>query len=625
MKFRLAVLIVFSGLLLSACNFTLASDITPPPNYISPTPAPTLGPLFPSQAPNPQNGTAIFAQNCVPCHGEKGLGDGPQAQQLPNPVAAIGLTDVARKASPAQWFTVVSQGNLDRFMPPFGGALSDQDRWDVIAYALGLHVTQAQIEQGKSLFESKCGKCAGNFFDDLKKMSALSEDDLVSLIESGGQGVPAFGAGLSDDDLHAIAIYLRSRTFATPQLTATPEPASASTTPAAAGSGTPSAQGTPSAGTPQAQVKNEASQPGMGTVSGNVVPAVGAALPSNLSVTLHGYDHAQDQTTGPQEALTVEGAVNSDGTFAFENVALPQSRIFIADITYEGVTYSSQFGVAQANATQVTVPPIQLYESTDDFSGLSFDQVHVAFDFNQSGQQADTVQVFEIYSFVNKSNRTVIIPSDGTNIPFIVIPNGAQNVGFQAGQDSSTFLPADAGFAIMPSDKAYSLIAFFSLPYDTRKATLAQPLVIPAASVMVFMPEGVRVQGSQLTDAGVQDIGGANFHTYTVKNLAAGDSVTFTFSGQPAGTGSAFLPNQALIYSAGTLGLVLIALGVWSYFRDRKRAAEPEAADEDEFEDTDSILDAIIALDDLHRAGKIPDEAYHKRRDELKSQLKKDV
>ncbi len=592
MKFRLAVLIVFSGLLLSACNFTLASDITPPPNYISPTPAPTLGPLFPSQAPNPQNGAAIFAQNCVPCHGEKGLGDGPQAQQLPNPVAAIGLTDVARKASPAQWFTVVSQGNLDRFMPPFGGALSDQERWDVIAYALGLHVTQAQIKQGKTLFESKCGNCAGNFFDDLKKMSALSEDDLVSLIESGGQGVPAFGAGLSDDDLHAIAIYLRSRTFATP---------------------------------PQAQATNEAPQPGMGTVSGNVVPVVGAALPSNLSVTLHGYDHAQDQTTGPQEALTVEGAVNSDGTFAFENVALPQNRLFIADITYEGVTYSSQFGVAQANATQVTVPPIQLYESTDDFSGLSFDQVHVAFDFNQSGQQADTVQVFAIYSFLNKSDHTVVIPGDGTNIPFIAIPKGAQNVGFQAGQDSSTFLPADAGFAIMPSDKAYSLIAFFSLPYDTRKATLAQPLVIPAASVMVFMPEGVRVQGSQLTDAGVQDIGGANFHTYTVKNLAAGDSVTFTFSGQPAGTGSAFLPNQALIYSAGTLGLVLIALGVWLYFRDRKRAAEPEAADEDEFEDTDSILDAIIALDDLHRAGKIPDEAYHKRRDELKSQLKKDV
>jgi hypothetical protein len=33
-------------------------------------------------------------------------------------------------------------------------------------------------------------------------------------------------------------------------------------------------------------------------------------------------------------------------------------------------------------------------------------------------------------------------------------------------------------------------------------------------------------------------------------------------------------------------------------------------------------MDAIIALDDLHRAGKINDEAYQKRREELKARLK---
>ena len=34
-------------------------------------------------------------------------------------------------------------------------------------------------------------------------------------------------------------------------------------------------------------------------------------------------------------------------------------------------------------------------------------------------------------------------------------------------------------------------------------------------------------------------------------------------------------------------------------------------------------MDAIIALDDLHRAKKIPDIAYQQRRAELKEQLKK--
>ncbi len=42
-----------------------------------------------------------------------------------------------------------------------------------------------------------------------------------------------------------------------------------------------------------------------------------------------------------------------------------------------------------------------------------------------------------------------------------------------------------------------------------------------------------------------------------------------------------------------------------------------------EFESTDEVLDAILALDDLRRAGKLPDEAYHKRRNELKDALRK--
>src|SRR3972149_4859206 len=52
MKFRFAIIAALATLtFLSACNFTLAEDITPPPNYVPPTPAPTLGPLYPAQAP----------------------------------------------------------------------------------------------------------------------------------------------------------------------------------------------------------------------------------------------------------------------------------------------------------------------------------------------------------------------------------------------------------------------------------------------------------------------------------------------------------------------------------------------------------------------------------------------
>jgi len=152
MKLRHLILFITATILLTACNFTLAEDVTPPPNYVPPTPAPTLGPLFPAQAPSTENGAAIFAEKCAPCHGATGLGDGPQGIQLGVTVPAFGLPEIARPASPAQWYTTVTRGNMERFMPPFA-SLSDQQRWDVVAYAMTLHTSEEEIAKGKGLFE----------------------------------------------------------------------------------------------------------------------------------------------------------------------------------------------------------------------------------------------------------------------------------------------------------------------------------------------------------------------------------------------------------------------------------------------------------------------------------------
>jgi hypothetical protein len=76
------------------------------------------------------------------------------------------------------------------------------------------------------------------------------------------------------------------------------------------------------------------------------------------------------------------------------------------------------------------------------------------------------------------------------------------------------------------------------------------------------------------------------------------------------------------LIGVGALGLALILAGAWLYWRDRKRVGE-EDEEQGELEDPESIMDAIIALDDLHRAGKLSDAAYQQRRDEMKNALKK--
>ena len=633
MRFRFALVLILAGLLLSACNFTLAADITPPPGYVPPSPLPTLGPLHPAQAPSVESGQGIYAEKCQACHGETGLGDGPQGKQLPVPVAALGLADTAREASPARWFTVVSQGNIERYMPPFT-SLSEQERWDVVAYALSLHTPADSLAKGKSLFEQKCAGCPTAPFTDQQKMAALSEDDLARLVRQGGDGLPAFGADLSDADAYAVAGYLRSLSFAgAPAATATAVPATQtpaaaqSGTPGAAptaGEGTPASNATPQAGTPQAGLTPEGTAAAAaGTLTGSVAAQGGVSLPAGTAITLRGFDHPKDASTGPQEVLTRQGALGSGGAFSFEGVDLPEGRILVAEIEYQGVTYQSATHTVAAGENSVALDPIKVYPSTEDFKGLSLNQLHVAFDFGTG----EKLQVFEIYSFSNNTEQAIIIKTDGSQVPFIAIPAGAEQVGFEAGQDSAPFTAAKDGIAIVPNEMPYSLIAFFDLPYNTKGTSVIQPLLLETKSISVFVPEGVKLKSDTLSDAGVQDISGTSFQMYSAKELSAGTNLSFTLSGKaktPSETtqSPAASNRNTIIYGAGALGLALIAVGAWLYLRDRKGSAVEESEDTAEFDEAESVMDAIIALDDLHRAKKIPDEAYQLRRAELKQRLR---
>ncbi len=641
MKFRIAFITLTAAFLLSACS--LASDITPPPDYVPPTPMPTLGPLYPASAPDIQNGSILYAQHCAACHGNTGMGDGPQGMQLQGvTVPAVALPEIALNASPAQWFAIVTQGNMSRYMPYFADKLSDQQRWDVVSYVMSLHTTPDQIAQGKSLFDTNCPNCASKFTDP-KKMSALSEADLIGIIRKGSGDIPAFGSNFSDADASAVAAYLRTLTFAT--LTASTSPTSAPTTAPASTeisatvSGTPSTPGTPA--TPEASVTGtvqssatEAATTGtpgtpvaaVGNISGSVQMANGSSLPANLTVTLRGYDHTQDpttQTTSPQEVVTKTGTVAADGTFVFENIDLPVNRIYVAEVSYAGVQYQSNFVAVQASDTKLALPVLKLYETSSDPSLLTVDQVHLYSDFATQG----SAQFIDIYSFSNNSDKAVIISTDGLSIPFIKLPNGAQGAGYQAGQNSAPFVSADKGIAVVPSDTPYSIIGYFTLPYD-KQVVVNQPFAINAASVLLLIPEGMKVDSKQLTNMGVQAIQNNNYQEFSVKDFKAGDTLNFTVSGSPTPGSSATATTttnssttqQGLLVGAGALGLALIVAGVWLYLRDRKRRKEDD--DENEYESADDVMDAMLALDDLHRAGKISDEAYQKRRDELKEILK---
>lgn len=622
MKLRHPVLIITATIIVTACNFTLAEDVTPPPNYVPPTPAPTLGPLFPAQAPSTENGAAIFAQKCAPCHGTAGLGDGPQGIQLGVTVPAFGLPEIARPASPAQWYAMVTQGNMERFMPPFA-SLSDQQRWDVVAYAMTLHTSKEEIAKGKQLFEANCTNCSTDFFRDQSKMSAVSEVELARIIKQGNEKVKAFGSSLSDDDVWAVSAYLRTLAFNTapiasaPLSTSTPESLAVTQALASTEAGTPSVEGTPVV------------KAGFGTVSGSIENKTGTDLPSDIKVTLRGYDHGADPSTGPQEVFSQEGSLNADGSFVFENIEIPLNRIFTAEINYDGTNLKSDYAIVKEGDTSVSVPPIILYNKTTDTSKLVVDESRIFFEYETD----NTIQIFNVYSFRNPSDETIVVTlNENGEVPFIKSPEGSSGVGYEPMQDGEKFMQTQNGFAIPPSEKAYGLIAFASVP-QAKEFEFSQEFILPVVAVTVFVPEGVTAENAKLSDLGVQAIQNFTFRIYELDGVGAGEKVKFTVSGTPkestatassASTPEAVTSNKNLLIGAGAVGVALILAGGWMYLRDRNQAEETNGEDDsgDEFGSSEDVIDAIIALDDLHRSKKISDEAYQRRRAELKDILK---
>jgi len=613
MKLRHIFILAMSAAFLAACNLTLAADVTPPPGYVVPSPAPTLGPLYPASAPDIENGAAIYVEKCMPCHGDTGLGDGPDGKQLPVRVAAFALPETAHRASPAKWFTTVTQGNLDRFMPPFV-SLSDQERWDVVAYALTFHTTPQQIETGKSLFEENCADCA-EFFSNQEMMSALSADEIVKLIKEGGGDIPAFGGNFSDDEAYAVAAYIRTLTFAPPS---SPKAAPVSEAPIAA-------EATPLDATAQALVTPEATVTGLpvaasaGKVSGVIENRSGVEFPTDLKITLRGYDHGSDPSAGPQEIVNLEATVNADGTYIFET-ELVESQIYLTELEVDGLSYQSEYAVVPAEADELVLPTIVVYAATEDFSALRIDRVQVFFDF----ANADVAQIFAVYSIVNTSDKTIIIKmGDKQVVPFIASPDGAEGLGYEATQNSAPFVPTANGFAMPPSETPYGLIAFASLP-KTKEIAISQPARLPIGGITLYLPEGMDAEGKTLTDQGLQALETMNFHVYSASGLKKDESIDFTITGKPETTAvnPDITQNKTLLIGVGAFGLALILAGVWMYMRDRNKEEEIEEQ-ESEFGDTQSIMDAIIALDDLHRAGKLSALAYKQRREELKNALKR--
>jgi mono/diheme cytochrome c family protein len=120
-------------------NSTYPKDI----NAARPAPPAQYASMKDPLPPTPDDlakGKELFNANCAPCHGTNGAGNGPAAASL-NPKPADFQSPIHAKLPDGYWFWRLSVGgtvspfkDVGSAMPPWEGALTEQQRWLIILY-----------------------------------------------------------------------------------------------------------------------------------------------------------------------------------------------------------------------------------------------------------------------------------------------------------------------------------------------------------------------------------------------------------------------------------------------------------------------------------------------------------
>lgn len=629
------ILVLFN---LSAC-ISLAEDITPPPGYQAPTApqsTPTSAvPVYPMLPPDPARGEPLYAEKCAPCHGDTGLGNGPDAANLSNPVAPLGDPDLARLATPADWYLMVANGNLQKFMPPFS-SLTVPERWDVIAYAYTLSTTPDEVARGQELYTENCAACHGTSgkgdgpdagslsaspvnFTDQEFMGIRSAADLFQSITDGLGEMHSY-SDLAEDDRWAITSFLRTLTFAE----AIPEP-----TPESGLAETPMGEEKPEiTPNPEDDLSETApdgeSEEQVGTVNIEIISVSGIPIPSGLEVSLYSFE---DMVEVYSKTLTI----SNDGVAVADDVPMQPNQVVFATTNHEGVVYGSDITAVEPEMSSITLT-IPYYEPTRDLSVLKAERLHIFFEFVSE----ETIQVYVLYIFSNTSD--MVLAAENADEPVLVftLPEGAANLQRDTGMEfQDVDLPNGFGLlTVYPSSEQYQILYSFEMPYEKNKVNLDLPIGLNTSAVIVMIPEGgLEVESDQLIDAGMRDIEGVSYSMYNGSNLRAGDLLGMEVSGKPkisavSGENSTGVESSSgLVIGLAAFGVMLIGAGIYMWVRNRSKDEDWDDSDDEyasdlpESEDPDELMDAIITLDDLYQAGEIPEDAYLERRSELKKKL----
>jgi len=544
-------------------------------------------------------GESIFQQRCASCHGEKGDGNSPLAEQLPDTLPDFTAADYTAGKTPQELFDIITEGRMDKMMPPWGNQLSESERWDAVAFIWSLHLTPEQLDRAQQLYEQHCASCHGSSgagveegVPDLRnaRWLAATDEDIIAAIT--GEAHPQV-ADVQADDLPLLAAAVRRFSL----------------------------------GFDQTEVLVE----GSGDVIVLVKNGTTGEILANQPVRLYVFE--QDRFVDMRE-----GETDEEGRVQFTGLPTNPTWAYIAETTYQDLTYHSDPGQFAPDTDRIELT-VSVYDAGATRDAISIERAHWLIDLTTPG----FVDVGEVYVFANASDRVYAgerpDPNAAPRVLEIPLPEEAISINVN-GQTEDGRFQIDGTTVIdtqpLPPGTV-QIVLSYSLPVVDGQVEISHPLPYYTRMLNLLAPDiGIQVEAPDWQEDEPIVTQGGDFLNYTILDLPAGAVPKAIITGITEETVAANAgdePQQVIDRGAppgisgfpafpwvvGGLGVLVLGMSVLVGWRKRKQtlAALPALREEQK----KALVSQIAALDDAFEAGEIPRDQYDEQRNLLKLQL----
>lgn len=580
-------------------------------------PSPTYDPTqvtVPTTAPMALFGELSYQQNCAPCHGAEGMGNGPTAAELPGPPTAFADPDAIWALSPSELFHTTKFGRLENLMPPWRNQLSDAEIWQTVAYAWSLHTTESEYATGSDLYSANCAACHGEAgggdgpdaavdLIDFSNLDYAVNNSQATWLAGWQNAHPEIGGDWSNDDQRAVLEYIRTFSYVPPWGTAYH-------------AGTGIIQGQVTQGTPDGEDAG------------------------GLLMSLEVY-------AGFTPVATFTTTVDATGSYTFTDVATDPNMNYLASVRSADIRYSSAI-LNFAEGTAAINGDIAIYATTTDPAAIRFNSVHWIID-----PRPGAVTVIEVYGVGNDGNRTFV----GTAVDGLAqagtvamsVPTAAQDLSFENGILGERFqLVGNTAYdtaPVLPGQGSRQIIMRYLLPVADRTVDVTRDFSYAVDEMSLLVAELPDVEAdipgfalsSRETFQGqtyqLWRAEGAIPETLTIHltGLLAANDVDPRMTQGGVADGSAIgsdavasaiaaqlLPSWVVWSVAGLVLFGLIGSFGWAIQRGKLSSGTGGAGRN---EQRTALLQRIARLDDQHAIGELSDDQWLQQRARLKAQL----